>query len=43
MGYTHLARLDPGTEVTVNGLTNGWYHISVNGTDGYVMKKFITR
>ncbi|MBO7663386.1 MAG: SH3 domain-containing protein [Clostridia bacterium] len=42
-GYTHLARLDPGTEVTVLGLSSGWYHVSINGTNGYVMKKFITR
>lgn len=42
LGHAHRVRLDPGTQVTVLSSANGdWYHITVDGTEGYVMKKFI--
>ncbi len=40
-GHAHRARLDPGTEVTVVGSSGDWYKVTINGTEGYIMKKFI--
>ena len=42
MGHSHVARLDPGTQVSVlKSIDSEWAKITVNGITGYVMKKFL--
>ena len=42
LGHSHVARLDPGTQVNVlKDINSDWVKIEVNGTKGYVMKKFL--
>ena len=42
LGHSHVARLDPGTQVTVlKSINSEWVKVSVNGITGYVMKKFL--
>ena len=42
MGYTHVARLDPGTEVRVLELTSStWAKVRYEGITGYVMRKYL--
>ena len=41
-GYTHVARLDPGTEVRVLEFTSAsWAKVRYEGITGYVMRKFL--
>ena len=43
-GYTHIARLDPGTLVTVTSTTkvSGWVAVQLdNGVTGYMMSEFL--
>lgn len=37
-----IALLAKGTKVTINGYTNGWYHITWNGKTGYVSGTYLT-
>ncbi len=37
-----IAEWDTGTEVTVFGLSDGWYEIEAKGIHGFVMEKFLT-
>ena len=36
-----ITSFKPGTAVTVLKKGNGWYHVSVNGQEGYMSSKFL--
>lgn len=40
-GYTILARLSKGTELTIYGNSNGWYSVNANGKTGYVSGDYV--
>lgn len=39
--YSSIKMLSKGTKLTIYGLENGWYKVSVGGTTGYVSKDYV--